>query len=216
MNIKEFRSEINSNGILLPTKFLVEFSPPPSLKKLYPAIQNQLSLRCEQIWWPGVSFSTMDSPPRLGYGASETIPFTPIFEDISMNFIVDEHANIHKFFFDWMNSIVNLESRGQSLYKGSQSKKPAFEVGYKNEYVTDIHISVYRENGTSQEFSPMKITLYRAFPRILNGYQLDWAGGDQLLKLSAIFTYTDYFVDYQQHNEKPHGLQSHDSKLNSH
>ena len=209
-DIKEFRSEINTNGILLPTKFIAQFNLPPKLKALYPSTK-EMSLRCEQILWPGISFSTMDAPARVGYGATEVIPFTPMFEEISMSFIVDEHANIHKFFFDWMNSIINLNSKGQKNLKGG-----AYEVGYKNDYVCDINISIFRETGTNAASSPMNITLYRAFPRILPGYQLDWSNGDQVLKLSAIFTYTDYYIKYPDHNEKPHGVPSHDKKINKH
>jgi hypothetical protein len=215
-DIKQFRSEINTNGILLPTKFIVQFQNlPKKLKESHPSYEK-MSLRCEQILWPGVSFSTMDSPARAGYGATELIPFAPMFEEISMTFIVDEHAKVHKFFFDWMNSIINIDSKGQTNFKGGDNRRPAYEVGYKNDYVCDINISIFRESGTDEASSPMNITLYRAFPRILTGYQLDWSYSDQLLKLPVIFTYTDYFVQYPEHTEKPHDAPSHDKKTNSH
>lgn len=186
--ISKFRSEIDTGGVLKTNRFMVYFNAPSIITDKN---TDPLSLRCEAVQWPGVSFSTMDAPPRAGYGASEVIPIAPIFEDVTLNFIVDKSSNTHKFFFNWINSVVNLESRGQSRFK-----EGAYEVGYKDSYCTDINIDVYRETGENNK--AMTATLYRAFPRALPGFDLNWANNDEILKLNVQFTYTDYFIKYYE------------------
>lgn len=185
LNIKEFRSEIGTGGVLRTNRFMVSFASPRSLGSNRST--KNISLRCETVQWPGVSFSTMDAPSRFGYGASEVIPFAPIFQDVQCTFIVDKNSNLHKYFFDWMNAVMNLESRGQSNYGGG-----AYELGYKKDYTTDINIDVYRETGDVA----MTATLFKAFPRSLPSFDLNWASNDEALKLNVEFTYTDFFIDY--------------------
>jgi hypothetical protein len=186
--IDQFRSEINTGGVLKTNKFMVEIPVPASLR---PYTTDKISLRCEAVQWPGVSFATLDTPPRAGYGATEVIPYAPIFEDVTLNFIVDRNSETHKFFFNWINKIVNLQSEGQTKFKNG-----AFEVGYKDDYKSDIQIHVYNDIGTGEVNSPMTATLYRAFPRALPGFDLNWANNDEVMKLNVQFTYTDYFIKY--------------------
>ena len=189
-NINKFSSEINNNGTLKSNRFIVDFSLPVALRNGNYKTET-ISMRCDNVQWPGVSFATLESPPRAGYGATEVIPYAPIFEDVSMNFIVDRNSYVHKFFFNWMNKIVNLQSEGQTRYK-----EGAFLVGYKNDYCSTINIKVYRETGTNQADLAMNGILYRAFPRAMQSFDLNWASNDDLIKLNIQFTYTDHFVEY--------------------
>lgn len=194
--ISRFRSEIDNGGILRTNRFMVQFAIPEALGG--PAGPNgnkaeMLSLRCESVQWPGVSFMTLDTPPRAGYGATELIPYAPIFEDVTLNFIVDKNSKTHKFFFDWMNSIVNLNSQGMS-----RLQQGAFEVGYKNKYATDIKIMVYRETGVSADdnHAAMTATLYKAFPKALPSFELNWASENDVLKINVPFSYSDFYIQY--------------------
>lgn len=188
MNIENFRSEINKNGVLKTNKFLVKINPPNSLKG---RDTRPIELRCDNIQWPGVSFATLDTPPRAGYGATEVIPYAPIFEDITMTFIVDKNSETHRFFYNWMNTVINMKSIGQSLLQ-----KGAYEVGYKDAYSTDININVYDDQGVEDKNKVMMATLYRAFPRTMPSFDLSWANNDEIMKLNVQFTYTDYFITY--------------------
>ena len=189
--ISKFRTEIDNGGILRTNRFIVQFPNAGNSK-------DMLSLRCESVQWPGVSFMTMDAPPRAGYGATELIPYAPIFEDVTLSFIVDKDAKAHKFFFDWMNKIVNLQSEGQTNFKGSGTKKPAYEVGYKKDYSSDIYITMYKETGSSedQKHRVMTATLYGAFPKALQSFELNWGSENEVLRLNVQFAYTDYFIQY--------------------
>jgi hypothetical protein len=193
--ISKFRTEIDTGGVLRTNRFIVQF---PNAGNT----ENMLSLRCESVQWPGVSFMTMDTPPRAGYGATELIPYAPIFEDVTLSFIVDKNSKTHKFFFDWMNRIVNLQSEGQTNLKGAGAKKPAYEVGYKKDYSTDINITMYRETGTTEgNDRVMTATLYGAFPKALPSFELNWGSENEVLRLNVQFAYTDYFIQY--HSDKP-------------
>ena len=196
--ISKFRSEIDTGGVLRTNKFIVEFVPPASIGGANRGKQDMLSLRCDSVQWPGVSFMTLDTPPRAGYGATELIPYAPIFEDVTLNFIVDKNSSTHKFFFDWMNSIVNLKSLGQTRLSARNGEPSAFEVGYKNNYSTDINITMYRETGISKSdnHAAMTATLYRAFPKALPSFELNWGSENEVLRLNVQFAYTDFYIQY--------------------
>lgn len=193
LDIKGFREEVIKNGFLKTNRFLVQFQPPISLKG---RSTDALSLRCDSIQWPGVSFATMDTPPRAGYGPTELIPYSPIFDDITMNFIVDGGSKLHQFFWDWTNTIINLNSKGQTGLG-----QDAYTVGYKNDYKTDIDISVFRDTGIDKDSLAMKATLYRAFPRMMPSFDLNWMTTDEPLKISVQFSYTDFYMYYPEPTE---------------
>jgi hypothetical protein len=196
--INKFRSEINTGGVLKTNRFIVEFIPPASVGGANQVKQDMLSFRCESVQWPGLSLMTLDTPPRAGYGATELIPYAPIFEDVTLNFIVDKNAKTHKFFFDWMNSIVNLRSEGQTRLNVGANQTSAFEVGYKNNYTTSLNITMFRETGTSKDanHAAMTATLYRAFPKTLPSFELNWGSENEVLKLPVQFAYSDFYIRY--------------------
>jgi hypothetical protein len=197
-DIGSFRTEIINKGFLKTNRYVVEFSKPPLLRTTSDYIStDSLSLRCESLQWPGVSFATMDTPPRAGYGATELIPYAPIFDDITLNFVLDEHSHVSKFFWEWTNKVINLQSEGQS-----KLKEGAFTVGYKNDYCADIKISMYNELGTTEEQKVMTATLYRAFPRMLPSFNLAYVE-DEVVRMSVTFSYTDFFIKYHTHEYPP-------------
>jgi hypothetical protein len=163
---------------------------------------DRISLRCESVQMPGMSFATIDGPPRFGYGPIEAIPYGTIFDDVSCSFIVDARGDIHRFFYRWVNTIVNFHSRGQSQIKdakGVVSKMRTFEVGYKDQFCTDIQITVYDgvEGGPSTGGNRiMTATLYRAFPKLLPSFDLNWGTNDDIVRLTIPFAYTDFEVEY--------------------
>jgi hypothetical protein len=196
-DIGSFRTEIIQRGFLKTNRYVVEFIKPPSLQTTTNYIsENSLSLRCESLQWPGVSFATMDTPPRAGYGATELIPYAPIFDDITLNFVLDEHSNVNKFFWEWTNSVINLKSEGQTKLKND-----AYTVGYKNNYCADIKVHMYNEMGTTKDQRVMTATLYRAFPRMLPSFNLAYAE-DEAVKMSVTFSYTDFYIEHHPHPKK--------------
>lgn len=211
-SINQFLSEINTGGVLKTNRYHVTFAAP---KYLQDAARNGrlnnssvntpldvISLRCESVQLPGMSFASIDSTSRAGYGPIETMPYNIIYDDITLAFVVDSKSDVHRFFYNWCNSIVNFHSQGQSKLKdalGPVKGMKTYEVGYKDNYVTDIEISVY--NNTTTPAAPngekvMTAKVYRAFPKLLPSVDLSWASTDEHVKLSIPFSYTDFEVEY--------------------
>ena len=204
--INQFISSINQYGVLKNNRYIVEFGLPEYLKSYEATVLNNtmadginslnlISLRCEAAQIPGMSFATVDGPPRIGYGPIESVPYGVTFDDLSLTFILDAHSKIHRMFYDWTNSIVNYHSKGQSQLKeakGPVKNMSTFEVGYKDKYCTDLNITVY----DTDDKPVMKATAYRAFPKLLPSTDLSWNNNDELIKVTVPFTYTDFEIEY--------------------
>jgi len=199
-NISNFVSEIQTRGVLRTNRFEVNFGRPPLF---VPDNTKQNTLRCESVQLPGVSFTSIDGPPRIGYGPIESMPFGVAFEDITLTFIVDARGDIHKFLYQWFNTIVNFNAEGQKKLKfgDSNSVVPGmntYEVGYKDEYSTDIEITMFDTKNT-EDGSGIKVMTakaYRAFPKLLPNLDLAWGTTDEVVRLSIPFGYTDFNIKY--------------------
>jgi hypothetical protein len=194
MNIQNFRTSINTQGILKTNKFLANFGFRDGhyLSRSSAVNQNLLTLRCDSATIPGVSLASADGPPRLGYGPVEKHPYSPIFEDLTLTFIVDGGSQVHKMLFDWVNCIVNFNTaRGASslVRRSNLNRAAAYEVGYRDQYSATLDLGVYRETGRLA----MTFTAYNVFPMGIPQTALNWSEGE-VLRLSIPFAYTDYSV----------------------
>jgi hypothetical protein len=158
--------------------------------------------------------ATIDSgTPRLGYGPIESVPYSTIFDDITLTFLVDSKSEIHRFFYRWMNTIVNFHSRGQTQLrdaKGPVQGMKTYEVGYKKDFATNIDITVYdgsanstvTEAGSNRVLSQgnrvMHITAFNAYPKTLPSFEMSWGATDEVVRLQIPFSYTDFEVTYPQ------------------
>ena len=195
--IGKFISEIQTKGVLRSNKFLVYFNAPIYLSG--GSIEEQLSLRCESVQMPGMTFAEIEGPPRPGVGPTESIPFNVVFESVTLTFVIDAHGDIHRFFDAWCNSIVNYTSRGQTeLKNNSRYDMSPYEVNYKDHYVTDLSIDVI--DPTDQKVLTAK--MYRAYPHSLPSFDLNWGSNDELIKLSIPFKFTDMEMKYHSPNTK--------------
>lgn len=203
MNISDFQSSINSKGVLQANRFTCSFNIPSYLREnnaLNPEQQKLITLRCEAATFPGMSITTMDQP-RLGYGPLEYMPHNATLDDVTLTFLVDAFGDIHKLFYEWFNVIVNIQgSRGQSRLNtttryGNGGSAAPFEVGYKDSYKTDIEIKVFDKYAEEREV--MKVTMFKAYPKVLPSMNLAWGSDDELIRLSIPFVYTDFHVEYR-------------------
>jgi hypothetical protein len=200
--LSQFRSEIESRGVMRTNTFNVTFAPPASLRS-DASIMDRMTLRCESVQLPGMGFATIDGPPRFGYGPIEAIPYGAVFDDITCTFLVDARGEVHRFFYRWMNTIVNFQSRGQSNLTGSLgplTNMAAYEVSFKDNIVTDLTIDVYdtgvESNGSEKGKKVMSAKVYRAFPKLLPSLDMSWNSTDEFVRLSIPFNYTDFEVSY--------------------
>lgn len=210
--LSEFITEVESRGVMRTNTFLVNFGLPVALRQpseTKSASLEMMTLRCDSVQLPGMGFATIDGPPSLGYGPIEAIPYGAVFDDITCTFLVDARGDIHKFFYNWMNAIVNFNAQGQTKLKDSTGPitgmKP-YEVNFKDDITTTINIEVY-DTGTGVSNDPsnkstrtgqkvMTARAYKAFPKILPSLDLSWGTTDEVVRLSIPFNYTDFNIEY--------------------
>lgn len=201
MNIRDFTTSINEKGVLKNNRFEAQFSfGRDSYMDSSPALdRGLLSIRCDSATLPGVSFATADGPPRLGYGPVEKHPYNPMFDDLTLSFMVDAGGQIHKMFYDWAGSIVNFEGYGARTLNTSSTLNPtpakAYEVGYRDKYAATLTVRVM---GTTNS-RPITVTAYNVFPMALPQLNMNWSEGD-ILRLNVPFAYTDFTVIYDDFN----------------
>lgn len=193
--IDDFVSSINRDGVVKSNRYVVDFTLPEYLRGEADVYEQKkkLSLRCENVTMPGMSFMSLNSLPRFGYGAPETIPYGVTFDDFTCSFLLDTKSDIHKFFYNWTQSIVNYKARGQSTFRSSGPANMAvYEVGYKDKYVSDITITVF----DTTDVKLFTLKAYRCYPKSLPQIPLGWASNDELVKLNIEFSCTDFEFQY--------------------
>jgi hypothetical protein len=202
MNIKNFTASINNKGILKNNRFEAQigFAKDSYLSKSRALDSGLLTLRCDSVTLPGLALASADGPPRLGYGPIEKHPYSPLFEDLTLTFIVDAGSQIHKMFYDWVGSIVNFEGYGATTLNKASTKHPtkavAYEVGYRDQYAATLTVKVYRDTNQPS----MTFTAYNAFPMGIPQMNMNWNEGD-VLRLNIPFAYTDFIVEYAKFND---------------
>lgn len=198
-NINSFRSEIWRNGSLPTHSYIVQFSPflarsetAEPLGSFIKNFNNTLTMRCDSALLPGVNIMTSNDVRRYGYGPIENVPHGVIFNDITLNWIIDDRGFLVKFFNDWVSTIVNYGSYGGAdmqteTQRGSISFAP-YEVGYKDDYSNPkMSIFVYnRELDTVMEYQ-----IFDVFPKSVLDTPIQWGEQDTLMKLSVMFSFTD-------------------------
>ena len=194
--LNDFMASISTKGVMKSTRYHVTFTPPAYLRGIagLPG-SDMISIRCDSAQFPGMSLATMDGPPRYGYGPNESIPHNAVMDDITLSLLVDAGSEIHKFFYTWMNSIVNFHGQGGYGLKdarGPVKTLSAYEVGYKDNYAVDLTISVY----DSTDKKVMEAKAYRAYPKLLPSIDFSWGATDEVVKLVIPFTYVDFDVNY--------------------
>lgn len=206
-NINEFRSNIERKGVLQNNRFIVEFALPRYLQLYYGQEDARLvSLRCEIAQIPGLQITTVDFP-RIGFGPLEFQAHNFTQDDINLTFLVDAHGSIPKLFYDWLSTIVNFTSSqghsGLNRVVGLDGKENAYasgayEVGFKDDYSTDLKITVYDKNGIRTDYGDpvMELTAFKAFPKAMSSIDMAWQNQDELMRLQIPFAYTDFNIEY--------------------
>lgn len=193
-NISEFSASIAEYGILQNNKFLVYFASPGSLQDSVYGTQGDsgfslnteriIQMRAEQARLPGIVTLTKDIN-RYGVGVVQKMPFNAQFTDTSITFIADANAEIYKYFYAWITSIIDFN--GSNTQRGVAT----YKVGYKDDYATDIQIIVFDNYGNMVK----TITLYEAYPNTMNDIPLDWNNNNTLMKITVGFTFKEWSIE---------------------
>lgn len=192
-NFFAFKDEIMSKGTLKNSYFEVEFMLPPNhyLGSLSSARNlSSYTIRCDNASIPGVNLATIDGIPQYGYGAVETNPYSALFDPFQLVFTADKESEIYKFFFDWLNVIVKFDVERVGMESNSSGRQP-YEVGYKNRYMCDLKVHVYKDTGIKSK----TVKVFKAYPRAINQIDLDWSQSDSVMKIQIPFSYRDFKME---------------------
>lgn len=158
-SLNEFITEVKSQNLLFAHQYEVEITD------AFGGVDAQkINLLCESASIPGITFATKES--RL-FGEIRELAYMPIYNNISLGFIIDGKMDVKKYFDTWANSIVNRHTK---------------TVGYYKEYAKNMNIHVLDRLGTRVQ----SITCYEVYPKSISDIRLDYGNRD-ILKLDVSF-----------------------------
>jgi len=192
--LSSMKHDFNINGLMRTNKFYVMFQHPTILKNS--SVDSRLiTNHIEATQLPGMFLASNDGAPRFGYGSTESNPYSAVFDDITLVFLIDGSTMLHQYLYNWVKGVVNFESQGQkNMSNARNSIFDAYEVAYKDDYVTDLQINV--SNESKDVGTIMQCTLYRAFPKAIQSLDLNWGAQNELMRVSVTFSYIDYKFTY--------------------
>jgi hypothetical protein len=146
-------------------------------------IGESMGLLCNSASLPGSSFATADVTNNF-MGVAEKFAHTRIFDQISLEFYVDNSYRALKFIEHWMEFI----SSGSNVSPNQRGY--FYRMRYPSEYKTDATRIIKFERDYNQV---IEYTFYGMFPIALNSVPVSYNASD-ILKVSAIFNYERYVV----------------------
>jgi len=181
----EFLSQFRNSSFARTNLFEITIFPPKVM--FGDKLNSSLHLYADSVSIPGINFATSETR-RYGYGPIEKKPYAPIFNDITISFLVDGSGNLYKYFYKWMNRTISSDQyiNGNSSSNGLE----AFEVEYKDDYKSQINISTFDEAGNAV----LSSQLVDAIPISLSDSQFSWGETDQILRLNMTFTFFQHIL----------------------
>lgn len=167
---------INSlyGGLAKAARFAVRIMPARlHLQGDYGPFVRDFTYLCEAAEMPGRGFQSLDV---RYYGPNQKLPFQSQYEDMTMTFLCRSESFERQFFDDWMEMINPSNS---------------FDFSYRADYETTIDIiqlAEFAADGGNYPQETYKITLYNAYPTLVNPQPMTWAD-DQVQRLAVTFTY---------------------------
>lgn len=180
--LQDFTSIIKKNGLMRTARYTVEMGRPEIMSKFnYSPIDTEtIAILCDQVQVPGLNYSTT---ANLSYGETREIPYTRLYDHITMSFYVDNDMLTKKYFDDWLLSIQNPVTR---------------TFNYYNQYTTDIIIRVEDLNNES----PYAVKLFECYPKNISAITLDYSTRD-VMKLSLTMAYKYWTSEFDIRKSYP-------------
>jgi hypothetical protein len=196
-DITDFRASINNKGVVRNHSYMVSITP-PSILSDYDA--SQLTLRCDSLNMPGMNLMTQDGIYRYGYGPAEIMPYNAMYTPVTMSFIIDRVASQYTFFNIWMNRVFDTNISGGILPQdavdsqrdrfGNLLVSAPYEVSYKQDYATEMHLFVYNEVGDKV----IELNFVEAYPMTIQDTPLSWGLQQDVVRLQVTMAYKGYFM----------------------
>ena len=194
MNIRDFKSENGARGGLMRNnRFLVTFATPITLiGNPIAGINRTIEYWCEGASIPDYIMGTSDVR-RWSYGPSEKRPFMPNFTQLVLTFQSDSAGQVYSFFDAWMQSILPHNTRNglnQTFINGRQP----YELEYKQNYVTDLHLFVFDIAGDVT----FDFVFKEAFPSAMPPIPLNWGDNNSITRFQVAIDFVDWYTNSQQ------------------
>lgn len=178
--LKEFLTDIQSNGVAWNNRFYVTFQPPkmminllqngtlvtrPSLSGGNPSDSFHLMMRTDMAELPGVSFTTSEVK---NYAPVMRMPNQIVYNDLNLSFILSADM-VEKYFFDyWIYSM----------------RDPNNMYEYYDNIVSDIYVAMYSLNN-----QPVYgVRFFEAWPISIMPISISWQDMEYM-RLSVTFAY---------------------------
>lgn len=167
--IKDFISQVKSQGLARSSRYAVFFTPPAGVD---PTSLRTALLFCDQIQLPGVNFATVQNRT---FGEFRETPYEKLYDNLSMSFYLDSGMKVKTMFDRWVDKIQDPVSRNFNYY---------------NEYTTNMNIEVQ----DLQNKTRYQMTLWECYPKNIGSIQLDYASKD-VMKLPITMQYKYWTAD---------------------
>lgn len=191
-SIRDFRASLERDGFIKSNHSQLLFFSPQTLAQKYPSTRDVV-VRCEQANIPSVWFTTDDTIRRYGYGPVDKAPHIPQFDPYTCTFIADKNGLCHRFFTDWLSSIVGFDSSKSMLFRNEHGLL-AYETQYRSKYTTDVYVKVY-DNNTD---TILQYRLNQAWVQSIQEQPMSWQQQDDFVRLIVTFQYRDWSVMGQE------------------
>jgi hypothetical protein len=168
MSMENFLAAVRSEGLMRTSRFKVEM-PIPNIfrnKNLYEGDLRKILLYCDSTALPGMSVQTTQART---FGEIREMPWDRLFDNVTMNFYVDNTMDVKIFFDNWIGNIQDPVTRSMAYY---------------DDYRTDITIDVM-DVANDTRYS---VTLYECYPKMVGSIQMDYASRD-VAKLQVSMNY---------------------------
>lgn len=184
---KRVHAELSKNGVAKTTLAYTQIVTPGVLTGFTKRTDTAfLSYRNDSFSTPGLSLATTDIR-RYGVGPTEKKPYGVNYQDVTFNYILDTSQNQHKYFYKWMDGIVNHHTGRYFAEKNAQGMS-AYQVNYKKNYATSIMVYSV-DDRLDNDPNRQEVLIEDAYPIFIGDIQYNWAGTDTLIRLPVTFTY---------------------------
>jgi phage tail tube protein FII len=182
-NINEFKSKMDTfGGPALTSLFMVE---------LYGTSSNFISdadikFFCRSATLPGLNINVSEYRSQT-FGFPESIPISMGADNLNAVFMLDSNHKILSFFHEWMQNVINYDSKRNYSANPRDSDHLSYEINYKDNYTVNMaikHFSTYNKN------SFYECQLEGVYPTQVGALNLSWEDNANIASLPVSFSYS--------------------------
>lgn len=192
-DIEEFKSSMNKlGGLAKANLFAIRITPHGTHTTLAGNAEDNrtISFLAHAASIPGVSFIQQDIKTQ-GFGLLERRAGDAIMPNWTASFLLDNSGKVLQYFNDWSRAIYSFANLENNMQVDSQTSGYLGQVGYYENYVSDIEIIMYAPDSA-------KITTYKlieAYPNQIADVTLGWRQNDEIAELQVTFMFKHWIAE---------------------